>query len=74
MKMRSKLLIAIEQKVREWNVTRAVAARRLGITQQRLNDLLRGKINKFSLDTLIGIASKADLRVRMQIAKVPRAS
>ena len=55
-------------------MTQAVAARRLRITQSRLNDLLRGKINKFSLDMLIGIAAKADLKVRMQITKVAKAA
>lgn len=74
MKMRSSLLIAIEQKVESWGVTQAVAARRLGITQPRLNDLLHGKINKFSLDMLIEIAVKAELKVRMQITKVAKAA
>ena len=60
MSMRSSLMIAIEQRVRKWNVTQAEAARRLGITQPRLNDLLRSKIANFSLDTLINLAAQAD--------------
>ena len=74
MKMRSNLLIAIEQKVRGWNVTQSVAARRLGITQPRLKDLLRGKIAKFSIDTLIALAEKADLKVQMQIKNIAKAA
>lgn len=74
MTMRSNLLIAIDQRVRSWKTTQAAAASRLGITQPRLNDLLRGKIDKFSLDTLIDIASKADLKVRMQISRAPEAA
>ena len=74
MAMRSTLLIAIDRKVRGWNVTQAAAARRLGITQPRLNDLLRGKIDKFSLDTLIDIAAKAELKVKMQIASAAKAA
>jgi predicted XRE-type DNA-binding protein len=66
--MRSRLLIAIEQRVRGWNVTQTEAAQRLGITQPRLNDLLRGKITNFSLDTLINLASQAGLAVRIDIA------
>lgn len=65
MTMRSELLIAVEQQVRAWNFTEAEAARRLGITQPRLNDLLRGKIDKFSLDTLIDLAARAGLSVRI---------
>jgi predicted XRE-type DNA-binding protein len=68
MTMRSNLLIAIEQKVRGWNITQIEAARRLGITQPRLNDLLRGRVQNFSLDTLINLASQAGLSVRLDIA------
>ena len=69
MTMRSELLIAVDQRVRAWNVTQAEAARRLGITQPRLNDLLRGKIANFSLDTLIDLATQAGLSVRIDIAQ-----
>jgi predicted XRE-type DNA-binding protein len=69
MTMRSDLLIAVDQRVRAWNVTQAEAARRLGITQPRLNDLLRGKIANFSLDTLIDLATQAGLTVRIDIAQ-----
>jgi predicted XRE-type DNA-binding protein len=68
MSMRSNLLIAIENQVRSWKVTQAEAARRLGITQPRLNDLLRGRITNFSLDALINLASASGLTVRLQIA------
>lgn len=68
MTMRSNLLIAIERKVRGWNITQIEAARRLGITQPRLNDLLRGRVHNFSLDTLIVLASQAGLSVRLDIA------
>ncbi len=68
MTMRSNLLIAVDQRVRGWNITQAEAARRLGITQPRLNDLLRGKIDKFSLDTLVNLAAQAGLSVRIDIA------
>ena len=46
MTMRSNVMIAIKDQVRSWNTTQAQAARQLGITQPRLNDLLHGKINK----------------------------
>ena len=42
-------------------------ASRLGITQPRLNDLLRGKINKFSLDTLLILATRAGLKIKIEI-------
>nr|WP_245472747.1 XRE family transcriptional regulator [Mesorhizobium sp. M7A.F.Ca.MR.148.00.0.0] len=69
MAMRSNLLIAIEQRVRSWKITQAEAAERLGITQPRLSDLLRGRIANFSLDTLINLATQAGLTVRLDIAE-----
>jgi predicted XRE-type DNA-binding protein len=67
MTMRSDVMIAIKDQVRSWNSTQAQAARRLGITQPRLNDLLNGKINKFSLDTLLTLATRAGLRVKLDV-------
>lgn len=69
MKARSSLMMAIEQAVRDWRVTQAAAAKRLGLTQPRLNDLLRGRINKFSLDALMTIAAKAGLKVEVQVVR-----
>lgn len=69
MSMRSSLLIAIEQQVRVWKVTQAEAARRLGITQPRLNDLLKGKIANFSVDTLVNLAVSAGLTVKLDIGQ-----
>jgi predicted XRE-type DNA-binding protein len=67
MTMRSNVMIAIKDQVRSWNTTQASAARRLGITQPRLNDLLTGKINKFSLDTLLTLATRARLKVKIDV-------
>ncbi len=69
MKARADLMIAIEQTVQKWNVTQAFAAKQLGLTQPRLNDLLRGRINKFSLDALMKIAPKAGLSIELKIKK-----
>ena len=66
--MRAELLIAIGQKVANWKGTQVAAAKRLGITQPRLNDLLRGKIDSFSLDALVNIAHRAGLVLRVEIA------
>ena len=67
MTMRSNVMIAIKDQVRSWNTTQANAARRLAITQPRLNDLLNGKINKFSLDTLLTLATRAGLKVKIDV-------
>jgi predicted XRE-type DNA-binding protein len=67
MTMRSDVMIAIKEQVQSWNMTQANAARRLAITQPRLNDLLNGKINKFSLDTLLTLATRAGLKVKIDV-------
>ena len=69
MRLRSELMIAIRQVVAGWSVTQAAASRRLEVTQPRLNDLLRGRINNFSLDALIVLAARAGLEVRVQIER-----
>jgi predicted XRE-type DNA-binding protein len=43
--------------------------KRLGLTQPRLNDLLRGRITKFSLDALMKLAGQAGLTVRVEIMR-----
>ena len=69
MKLRSTLLIAISEAVAAWHVTQTEAARRLGVTQPRLNDLLRGRIGNFSLDALVALAARAGLGVHLEITK-----
>jgi len=69
MKARSGLMIAIQQAAGGWNLTQAQAAKRLGVTQPRLNDLLRGRINKFSLDALLVLATNAGLTVEWRVRK-----
>jgi predicted XRE-type DNA-binding protein len=67
MTMRSDLLIALRQRIESWKVTQARAARRLGISQPRLNDVVRGRINKFSLDTLVNLANRAAIHIQLHI-------
>ena len=67
MSARSEVMSAISDVVAGWNATQAEAARRLGITQPRLNDLLKGKIDKFSLDALLTLARRAGLKVKIKI-------
>lgn len=67
LRMRSELLSGLERCVIGWNVTQSEAAKRLGITQPRLNDLLRGRFNKFSLGALFDLATRAGIAVRLTI-------
>ncbi len=69
MRLRSELLTAVEQEVRSWGLTQAKAAERLGVTQPRLNDMLRGKMAKFSLDSLVDLSARAGLDVKLGVEK-----
>ena len=69
MKARSDVLIAIRQIIAGWKVTQSAAAKKLGITQPRLNDLLRSRIDKFSLDALMNLAARAGLSVKVKVVR-----
>lgn len=62
-------MIAIQQAVADWRMTQAEAAKRLGVTQPRLNDILRGRIDNFSLDALVVLAAQAGLSVEWRVVK-----
>ncbi|HET6628395.1 MAG TPA: XRE family transcriptional regulator [Woeseiaceae bacterium] len=67
MKLRAELMIALQDRVGRQPGTQSQKAEKLGITQPRLNDLLRGQISKFSLDALVNLASRAGLRVDLRL-------
>jgi predicted XRE-type DNA-binding protein len=69
MKARADLLSAIKAQVQSWNLTQANAAAQLGITRPRLNDLLQGKLGKFSLDALVNLTTAAGLTLEIHLAK-----
>ena len=61
MKARADLLSLLVARIGAWGLTQEAAAVRLGITRPRLNDLMRGKLGKFSLDALVNLATAAGL-------------
>ena len=67
MRARSELMIALRSKIESWRVSQTGAARRLGVTRPRLNDLMRGRLDKFSLDALVNLAAQAGFDVHLDI-------
>ena len=65
--LRSDLMMKIEAIVKENGWTQAEAAKRCGVTQPRINDLLRGRIARFSLDALVNIASALGRKVKIRL-------
>lgn len=69
LRLRAELMMRIEEFYRRSAMTQIDAAKLLGLTQPRLNALLKGKIEIFSLDALVLIASKAGMSVQLQVKK-----
>ena len=67
MKLRSQLMMALKEHISTGGLSQAQAARLFGITQPRVSDLVRGKIDLFSLDTLVNMASTAGMHIEMQV-------
>lgn len=67
MKARSELMRKITAFIKKTNKKQADAAHDCGITQPRLNDLLMGKISKFSLDALVNIATSLGLEIHIDV-------
>lgn len=69
MKARADLLSFLVDRIKSWSVPQEAAAARLGITRPRLNDLVRGKLGKFSLDALVNLATAAGLVLEIHVAE-----
>jgi predicted XRE-type DNA-binding protein len=68
MEMRAQLLMGLEQWLERNRMTQSEAAKVLGVTQARVSDLKRGKINRFSMDLLVRLAARAGLKPKLKLA------
>jgi predicted XRE-type DNA-binding protein len=71
MRLRSKLLLELCKTILSWELSQKDAAQRLGISQPRLNDVLNGKIDKFSLDALVNLSAAAQMNVDICFTGLP---
>ena len=69
LQLRSQSMMAVAQWYEASGLTQAQAAKALGVTQPRLNQLLKGRINEFSLDALVNMATAAGLRIELRVRK-----
>jgi predicted XRE-type DNA-binding protein len=67
LRIRSTLMTRIETIIEKNGWTQAEAARHCRVTQPRINELLRGRISRFSLDALVNIAASLGQEVRIDI-------
>jgi predicted XRE-type DNA-binding protein len=68
LELRFHLIEKISGIIKQNGWTQAEAAKRCGVTQPRINDLLRGRISRFSLDALVKIAAALGRKVKIQLA------
>ena len=65
--LRSQMMTALRQFIEKESLTQARAAKRLKVSQPRISDLIRGKISRFSLDSLVNMLTDAGLEVNFRI-------
>jgi len=68
MKLRSVLMMALKDHIARAELSQSEAAKLLGVTQPRISDLLRGKIELFGLDTLVNMIGAAGLHIEMRVS------
>jgi predicted XRE-type DNA-binding protein len=68
------MMTALRKFIEKGNLTQAEAALRLKVTQPRISDLMRGKISRFSLDTLVNMLTDAGVEVDVRIKAGPRST
>jgi predicted XRE-type DNA-binding protein len=69
MRLRSSLMIALKDHIAHEGLSQRKAAKLLGVTQPRVSDLVRGKIDLFGLDSLVNMAAAAGLHVELHVAR-----
>lgn len=72
LKLRSDLMIRLSKLIDARRLTQSEAAELFGVTQPRVSDLVRGKIDRFSIDTLIAMLGHAGVRVQIVLSRPSR--
>ena len=72
LRVRADLLIQIQETLKARGLKQAEAARFLGVTQPRVSDLVRGRIDLFSVDSLIDMLARLGVRVKVVVTSPKR--
>jgi len=73
LRLRAELMVEVRRLIEARKLTQRSAASLLGVTQPRISDLIRGKIDLFSIDTLVNMLARAGMRVQLRVAASRRA-
>jgi predicted XRE-type DNA-binding protein len=69
LRLRSELMIQLRKVIERRRLTQAGAAKLFGVTQPRVSDLVRGRINLFSIDMLVKMLAQAGVQVRLVVKR-----
>jgi predicted XRE-type DNA-binding protein len=69
MRLRSLLMMVLKKRIEGEALSQASAAKMLGVTQPRVSDLLRGKINLFALDALVNMVAASGFKIEVKVTK-----
>jgi predicted XRE-type DNA-binding protein len=70
LRIRAQLMVSLSQRIDQMSWTQVEAARRLHVTQPRISDLVRGRIDRFSVDTLMAMLAAAGVEVRVTVGRI----
>lgn len=70
LKLRSELMMEVSEYVKQSGLTQTQAAEKLGLTQPRLNDVLKGRIEKCTVDRLVNMLAAVGYQVNLKISHV----
>jgi predicted XRE-type DNA-binding protein len=73
LRLRAELMVEVSRLIQTRKLTQCSVASLLGVTQPRISDLIRGKIDLFSIDTLVNMLARAGMRVQLRVAANRRA-
>ena len=67
--LRADLVVHIRKVIDKLGITQAEAAQRASITQPRMNDLVKGRTEKFTLDAMVNVAAQLGYIVKLSLKK-----
>ena len=70
MKLRSRLMLAVQDRVAASGLAQAQTAKMLGVTQPRVSDLMRGRIDLFSVEALVDMLVHLGMRVEVKFRQI----
>lgn len=72
LEVRSSLMFTLRKVIQDQGLTQAKAAQLLGVTQPRVSDLVRGRIDLFSIDSLVDMLARAGVKVAVECSPMPQ--